>query len=723
MSEISGSVTRITFYNQENGYTVLRIKPTTLVPEEATRSDGLITAVGYLPSIGEGEHIKMGGKWTNHLTHGLQFEIATIEQTIPQTIEGLEKYLSSGLIHGVGPKIAKSIIDTFGLDSLNIIENHAEKLMLVPDIGRKRAQLIQASWQKQRQLKDVLIFLHGHGISTNLSLKIYQQYQNDSVKILNENPYQLVHDIKGIRFITADKIAKSLGLDPQHPTRIEAAIIFVLEDQSNHGHSYYPHAQLVSQASELIALSKETVEAGIDRLSVTEDVFVQIIDDNKVVYLRNYYFSELGIATKIHQLISAIPSYLADIPPALSEVSSELSDEQKKAILSALSQPVSIISGGPGTGKTTALRSLIQIARDAKKKIILVSPTGRAAKRLSEATDFPASTIHRLLGYSPHQGFAHNKENPLAVDLIVIDEVSMLDIVLANQLLRAIPNGAHVVLVGDVDQLPSVGAGDFLRDMINSKVVSVNLLTQIFRQEAGSEIIINSHLINQGKMPKFSSENRDFFKFPAETGTQAADWVIDLINNRIPKKFGYQPDQIQVIVPMYKGEAGIHALNLKLQQSINPASIEKGEIEFMGKIYRQGDKVMQTKNNYDKQVFNGDVGKIIYISKKDKELIVLFGKKKIDYIFDELDQILLAYAITVHKSQGAEFPVTIIVLIKEHYLMLQRNLLYTAVTRAKNLCILISNSQALQIAIRNDKISYRYSGLKHFLIKHTILKK
>ncbi|MCB2178649.1 ATP-dependent RecD-like DNA helicase [bacterium] len=715
MEKLSGSIERVTYYNEENGYSVLRLAPDE--PQGAAEDrQGLVTVTGNLPELAPGEYLRLHGEWIENPRYGKQFKVETIEQAYPATLYGVQRYLASGLLEGIGPKLAERIVDHFGVDTLEIIDQHPERLREVPDIGPKRVKIIVEAWEEQRQIKEIMIFLHGHGVTTNLALKIYKEYQDQALTVVQENPFQLARDIFGVGFKTADRIAQSLGLPVDHPTRIEAGILFALEEMVNEGHVFTPEGVLADRAIELLGIDRPQFTAGLERLSEAELVFLDqvpaSIDEPEAtlpaVYLAPYYFAEVGLARRLNDLADAFPPRLSDIPPMFTAISDQLSETQAEAVRTALRSPVSVLTGGPGTGKTTSLQALIAVVESAHKRFALASPTGRAAKRLSEATGKPASTLHRLLEYSPMEGFNRDADNPLDVDLLVVDEVSMLDVLLANSLLRALKPGTHLLLVGDVDQLPSVGAGDVLREIIASERVPVTRLTEIFRQAAGSEIIINAHRINQGEMPEFNGEAEDFFRFPADTPEQAADWVEDLVVNRIPAKFGIASQDIQVLVPMYRGPAGIHAINERLQNVLNPPGALKAEKKLFGTLYRPGDKVMQVRNDYDKQVFNGDIGRIESIN---QVLTVDFDGNQVEYALSEADQLTLAYAISVHKAQGSEFPAVVVPLLTHHYMMLQRNLLYTGITRARKLCVLVTNPRALAIAIKNNQVAERFSAL------------
>jgi exodeoxyribonuclease V alpha subunit len=740
METLSGSVERITFFNPENGYSVLRLRPErSKVP--GTNREGLVTVVGNLPELAPGEYLRLSGKWSNHPKHGRQFQVEICEQTLPVSVTGIRRYLGSGLIKGIGGRLAERIVDHFGEETLQVIEISPEKLVEVPDIGPKRSRQIVRAWEEQKQIKEIMLFLHGHGVSTNLAIKIYKHYGDSSLQIVESDPYRLARDIYGVGFKTADGIARTLGLPEDHPSRIEAGVIYALQEMSEDGHVYSPMGRLSQRAVELLGVSEALIPPAVKRLDDNGRVRTEVLPilDEEVgrepepseasppvsslgeesgiyggsaVYLTSLYYSEVGSAERLRAIAGAIPSRLSDISPAFVAFNSDLSPEQEDAVRVALSHPVSVLTGGPGTGKTTTVKALINAMESGQKRYALASPTGRAAKRLSEATGRPASTVHRLLGFSPREGFKYNADNPIPIDLLVVDEASMLDLPLANHLLKAIQPGTHLLLVGDVDQLPSVGPGDVLRDVIESGLAPVTRLSLIFRQAAGSHIVTNAHRINQGQMPFFPKESQDFFLFPVEKAEDAADWVQDIVCNRIPEKFHLEPRKdIQVLSPMYRGPAGVTALNERLQETLNPLSLKKPERTLFGVTYRVGDKVMQTQNDYEKEVYNGDIGNLTAIDPINHTLTVEIDTHRIAYDWSEADQLVLAYAISVHKSQGAEFPAVVMPLLTAHYMMLQRNLLYTAITRAKQLCVLVGNRRAIAIAVHNDKVSRRYTAL------------
>jgi exodeoxyribonuclease V alpha subunit len=736
MDSLSGAVERITFYNSENGYTVLRLRPDSqkdsrFTHKSALSSDDLATVVGNLPELSPGEHLRLQGQWDNHPKHGPQFKVEVCEQTLPSTVAGIQGYLGSGMIKGIGPHLAGRIVGRFKEDTFNVIELNPERLLEVPGIGADRRNRITAAWEEQKQIKEIMVFLHGHGVSTNLAVKIYKTYGDMALETVQKNPYQLERDIYGVGFKTADRIAQALGLPPEHPSRIEAGIVFALNETINEGHVYAPKELLAQRAIELLGVSEELIAPALERLSQDDRIRPEMIplkgrNDGKatqavnesqasygtpVIYLTPLYFGEKGVAERLRTLAKAKSSSKTPIQATFPD--GNLSEEQQTAVNMALAHPVSILTGGPGTGKTTCLKALITTLEAQHKKYALASPTGRAAKRLSEATGHPASTIHRLLDYSPMEGFKHNDENPLKLDFLVVDEASMLDLLLTHHLLKAVRPGTHVLFVGDVDQLPSVGAGDVLRNMISSGIAPVTRLNTIFRQAADSKIITNAHLINQGKFPVFSQDSGDFFLFPAEDAITAADWIIEIVTERIPQKFGFNPiHDIQVLAPIYRGPAGVIALNERLQEKLNPPASNKLEHRLYGTIFRLGDKVMQTQNNYDKDAYNGDIGFIHSMDLIEQTLTVDFDGRSAPYDWSEADQLALAYAVSVHKAQGSEFPVVVMPIVTQHYTMLQRNLLYTAITRARKLCVLAGSHRAISMAVRNNKVAHRFTALE-----------
>lgn len=742
MITIAGTVERITYHNQENGYTVLRLRPKFdgIQKFPGLNLEGLLTVVGNLPELSPGEIVEFNGEYNAHPKHGLQFKAETCEKIVPVTSSAIERYLGSGLIRGIGPKLAGRIVRVFKEKTLEIIENEPARLMEVPGIGEDRTSKIIHSWEEQQKVKEIMLFLHGHGVSSNLAIKIYKTYGDQSLEILQENPYQLEEDIYGVGFKTADRIAQDLGLPPEHPARIDAGVIYAINESINQGHVFILEKDLKQRTGELLEIPQDLISSALIRLtkknrikSDTEpasDLVVQRSTEDTVenrsengepiIYLTPFYQSERSVAEKIRMLIN---STTAPKQGQLIIYDDDLSGEQKNALQTALHSQVSVLTGGPGTGKTTCLKELIHFLESRNIKYAMASPTGRAAKRLSDATSRQASTIHRLLAYSPGKGYQYHKNHPLQINFLIIDEASMLDLLLAHHLFQALKPGTQVLFVGDVDQLPPVGAGNVLRDIIDSGEVPVSKLTKVYRQAENSNIITNAHRINNGKPFIFSENKRgDFFLFPAKNDQEAADWISDLVGSRIPEQFNLAPiNDIQVLSPMYRGLAGVDKLNERLQMNLNPESDRKSEVNLFGHIFRVGDKVMQVRNNYDKSVFNGDIGRISGINRIDQNLIIDFdGMDQVNYDFSEADELVLAYAVSVHKSQGSEFPAIVMPIITQHYVMLQRNLLYTAITRAQKLCVLVGNKKAIYIAINNNKITRRNSKLAQRILNFSI---
>jgi exodeoxyribonuclease V alpha subunit len=734
--EISGSVERITYYNEKNGYTVLRLKPDTrgMLPykyaTESTRfgRDALITVVGNLPELNPGEWVKMGGRWATHAKHGRQFQAEFCEQAKPASVEGIKRYLGSGLIRGIGPKMAERIVDKFGEQALDVIELEPGRLREVPGVGPKRIDGIVKAWDEQRAIKDVMLFLQSHGVSTNLAIKIYKKYGDESLAVVQNTPYRLVKDVYGVGFKTADQIAQALGLAHDDPGRIEAGVAYTLNRMADEGHVYVPQQELEPEAAQILGLEIEKIVAVIEALEQSELIKRETLSyeiasevtapstvrEEQAVYLTPYYFSEIGASERISKLIEHPTSRVGSFQSSafsLQPSGVELTEQQRAAVEMALTNKVTVLTGGPGTGKTTTLRALLDALDQKRRSYALASPTGRAAKRLAEATGRPAKTIHRLLEFKPGEGFGRNEDNPLDADMIVIDESSMLDLVLAYNLLKAVDLGSHLLLVGDVDQLPSVGAGDVLRDVIASGVAAEMRLETIFRQAAGSLIIRNAHRINQGHMPETPPDADDFFLFVKQEPDEAAELLVDIVHKRLPLKFGLNRfDDIQVLSPMYSGSTGVSNLNDLLQQALNPPG-RKPQRRLGGRVFRVGDKVMQTSNNYDKNVYNGDIGRITQMDIENQTMTVSVDGAPVVYDFLESDELVHAFAISVHKSQGSEYPCVVMPVMTQHYLLLQRNLLYTAVTRAKKLVVLVGTRRAIAIAIKNNKVADRHTAL------------
>ena len=727
---LRGTVERVTFYNAENGYTVLRLRPTRPVPGMAR--DGLVTVVGNLPEIAPGEHLELGGRWTNHPRYGRQFEATTYRQVLPATAKGIVRYLGSGLVRGIGPRLAERIVAVFGEQTLAVLEHAPERLREVPGIGAKRAARLKAAWEEQKHIRQIMLFLHEHGVTTGLAVKIYKTYGDRALEVVRTDPYRLAQDIHGVGFKTADKVSRALGLPEDHPSRLQAGLYYVLQRAADEGHTFLPREALLAQAAALLEQPQEALAEALQSLLarglvVAEEVplaaprlaaAARVQEEGEPyrgqgVYLPAFHTAEVGVAERLAELLTARSRLPRQALPPLPKT---LTEQQAQAVRMALQRPVSVLSGGPGTGKTTTVQALIRVLETWRVPYALAAPTGRAAQRLAEATGREAATLHRLLGYKPGQGFRFHPRTPLPVDFLVVDEASMLDTLLAYHTLGALRRGAHVLFVGDADQLPSVGAGDVLRALLRHPAVPAVRLETIFRQAADSLIITNAHRINRGQMPLFPKTSRDFFLFPAEDAQAAADWVLEVVTRRIPRRFGlYAPREVQVLAPMYRGPAGVHALNARLQAALNPPAANKAEKAIFGQVFRVGDWLMQTRNNYEYDVFNGDLGVLVAIDRVQQRLVVDFNGHRVAYDWAEADQLVLAYAISVHKAQGAEFPAVVVPVVTQHYMMLQRNLLYTAVSRARRLCVLVGQKKAIALAVKNERARQRHTALQHFL--------
>jgi exodeoxyribonuclease V alpha subunit len=705
MEYISGVVDRITYSNEETGFSVIKIK-------SGGFSD-LVTVVGNLAAVNVGAVLRLKGDWKYDSKYGKQFSAMDYRETVPATIAGIEKYLGSGLIKGIGPVFARKILKQFKENTLNVIEEHADDLIQVAGIGQKRVEMIKNAWQEQKEIKNVMLFLQSNGVSTTYAVKIYKTYGNESINTVKNNPYRLADDIWGIGFKTADKIAQELGFDKDSYERCRSGIIYVVNQLSDEGHCYAEKEQLVSEAVKTLELEESLINHTIDRMLGEKSV---ISEDGDAIYLPPFYYSEIGTAKRIQAILleknEVNPTQINRIIEEIEKESRITYDTiQLEAIRNAALSKFMVLTGGPGTGKTTTTLAIIKVFQKMGKKVLLAAPTGRAAKRMTETTGMEAKTIHRLLEFKPPEGYQKNANNPLECDVLIIDETSMVDIILMYNLLRAVTNKTVVILIGDVDQLPSVGAGNVLRDIIDSGVVPVVRLNRIFRQALGSAIITNAHRINKGEMPELrGNKNSNFFFIEEDDPQKIVEIIQNLCAKRLPEYYKVDPvDDIQVLCPMQRGDTGAQNLNALLQGSLNPSDIV---IKYRGMDYRLNDKVMQIKNNYDKNVFNGDIGKIVGIDLENKTLVIRFDGSGIDYDVTELDEITLAYAITIHKSQGSEYEIVVVLLTMQHYIMLQRNLLYTCITRAKKILVLIGSKKAIRIAVSNDKIQYRNTMLK-----------
>lgn len=698
-------VERITYQNPENGYSVLKVK--------VKGYNDLVTLVGNLLEVPVGSVLLCRGEWKVDKRYGSQFVAATWEETMPATVYGIEKYLGSGLVKGIGPRFARAIVQRFGTETIDIIETEIERLYEVPNIGRKRVAKIRESWEKQKDIKNVMLFLQGYGVSTAYAAKIYREYGKESIDKVKENPYRLADDIWGIGFKTADGIAAKMGYEKEDPRRCRSGILYTLGQLSDEGHVYAGEEQLVKTAGQLLEAGETAIRDTLAGMLQAEDLIL----DKDAIYLPPFYHAECGTSRRLRDLAESTGRSLFDglfDPSSLTaETGIEYDEVQLAAIRQAVTSKVMVLTGGPGTGKTTTTQGIIAALKKAGLRVLLAAPTGRAAKRMSEATGMEAKTIHRLLEYNPQDGYKRNDENPLEGDALIVDECSMIDILLMNNLLKAVPVGMRLVFVGDIDQLPSVGAGNVLRDIIDSQRIPVVRLVRIFRQAQKSRIVMNAHTINQGRFPDTSNgRDTDFFFMREDDPERAAETIVRLVKERLPRAYRESPDRIQVLTPMQRGVVGAANLNLLLQQALNPSGPSLGR---GGYTYRQGDRVMQLRNNYDKDVFNGDLGYIREVDTEDRMLTVDFDGKKVEYDVTELDELTLAYATTIHKAQGSEYPIVVMPVLMTHFVMLQRNLIYTGITRAKKICVLIGAMKALAYAVRNVSVLKRNTSLRERL--------
>jgi exodeoxyribonuclease V alpha subunit len=713
--QLSGTVERVTFHSDDSGFCVLRVK--------VKGHKDFVTVTGTTASVSPGEYIDSQGIWVNDHTYGLQFKSSRLTVVPPSTLEGIEKYLGSGMIKGIGPHFAEKLVKAFGEKVFDVIEETPEKMREVPGIGEKRKNCVVKAWAEQKVIREIMVFLQSYGVGTSRAVRIFKTYGSEAISKVSENPYRLALDITGIGFKTADTIAQRLGIPPTSLIRAQAGVRHALQELSAEGHCAYPLDELVILTSKLLeipdVLSTSGLKAEIENGNLIQEEF----EGRAIIYLAGLHKSETGIAAKLFQLAEGkCPWGFIDANKAIPWVEEQnhiqLSGSQKNAVIQALSSKVLVITGGPGVGKTTLVNSILKILRAKKLDVLLCAPTGRAAKRLYESTGLEAKTIHRLLEFDGKMGgFKRTKENPLVADLIVVDEASMIDVVLMHQLLRAIPDSSGLLLVGDIDQLPSVGPGSCLSDIIESETVPTVRLTEIFRQAATSKIIVNAHRINEGKMPEHNDNEdalSDFYFIPSETPEEIAENLMEVVCERIPKRFGLDPVRdVQVLTPMNRGGLGARALNVELQKRLNKGVGDR--IEKFGSTYGVGDKVIQTVNNYDKEVFNGDIGNISKIDLEDGLLTIDFDGRAVEYEINELDEVFLAYATSIHKSQGSEYPAVVIPLATQHYMMLERNLIYTGITRGKKLVVIIGQPKALAIAVKNKKATTRISFLNYRL--------
>lgn len=750
MIKIRCVVEHITYQNPENGYSVMKVK--------VKSYNDLVTLVGNLLDVPVGSVLLCEGDWKVDKRYGNQFVAETWEEVMPATLYGIEKYLGSGLVKGIGPKYAQLIVGKFGLETIEVIESDIERLHEVPGIGKKRVEKIRESWQKQKEIKNVMLFLQSYGVSTAYAAKIFRQYGKESIEKVKENPYRLADDIWGIGFKTADSIANKMGYEKNDLRRCRSGILYTLSQLSNEGHVYANEEQLATWAKELLEADEEPINQAMADMIATKDIIL----DQEAIYLPPFYHAECGSADRLLALLehsensamktatgeqgenvlthnSANDATLLSTPSATtSEIHTPVGQSDKKvtkdlfdnvavtknnkieydeiqlaAIRQAMISKVMVLTGGPGTGKTTTTQGIIASLQTTGMKILLAAPTGRAAKRMSEATGMEAKTIHRLLEFNPKDGYKRNNENPLDGDALIVDECSMIDILLMYNLLKAIPTHMRLILVGDVDQLPSVGAGNVLRDIIDSGQIPVVRLTRIFRQAQSSRIVMNAHAVNQGRYPDTSNgKDSDFFFMPVEDAEQVSGTIVRLVKDRLPKAYNMPVANIQVLTPMQRGGVGATHLNIALQEALNTSKVG---INRGGFSFKKGDRVMQIRNNYDKEVFNGDLGYVEEVDMEERTLIADFDGKVVEYEASELDELTLAYATTIHKSQGSEYPIVIMPVLMSHYVMLQRNLIYTGITRAKKICIIVGTAKALAYAIRNMTVLKRNTKLKERL--------
>lgn len=705
MQKLRCVVERITYQNPENGYSVMKVK--------VKDYSDLVTLVGNLLEVPVGSVLLCEGDWKIDKRYGNQFVAQSWEEVMPATLYGIEKYLGSGLVKGIGPKYAKLIVTQFGLDTIDIIETDIKRLYEVPGIGKKRVEKIRESWEKQKDIKNVMLFLQGYGVSTAYAAKIYRQYGKESIDTVKSNPYKLADDIWGIGFKTADGIANKMDYENNDPRRCKSGINYTLSELADEGHVYAEEEQLIKSAKELLLADEEPIRNAMAEMVQAEELKT----DGDAIYLPPFYYAEVGTANRLLALLENKATNLFAKPFNIEEISKstgiEYDEVQIQAIKQAVDSKVMVLTGGPGTGKTTTTQGIIAALKNMGLKILLAAPTGRASKRMSEATGMEAKTIHRLLEYNPKDGYKRNDENPLEGEALIVDECSMIDIVLMNNLMKAIPTSMRLVLVGDIDQLPSVGAGNVLRDIIDSERIPVIRLTRIFRQAQSSRIVMSAHAINQGRFPDTSNgKETDFFFMQMEEPETVAENIVKLVKERLPKAYKQPISNIQVLTPMQRGVVGASNLNISLQAALNPSQLA---LNRGGYSFKLNDRVMQLRNNYDKEVFNGDLGYVSQVNMEDRTLQVDFDGKLVEYEVSELDELTLAYATTIHKSQGSEYPIVVMPVLMTHYVMLQRNLIYTGITRAKKICILLGTKKALSYAIRNMSVLKRNTKLKERL--------
>jgi len=708
---LSGSVERVTFHSEESGFCVLKVK--------VKGQRDLITVVGSSAAVSPGEYVDCTGVWNTDREYGLQFKADQLRIVMPSTLEGIEKYLGSGLIKGIGPYFAKRLVQAFGTQVFDIIETEPERLTELPGIGSFRRDKVVKAWQDQKVIREIIVFLQSHGIGTARAVRIYKTYGQRSIEKVRENPYRLALDIRGIGFKTADALAERLGIARDSMMRAQAGVRHLLQEMSGNGHCAMQTEKLITDTAELLTIPVETIEKAVAAEQKEGRLILEEIEGKPSIFLAGFYRAEVGVTEHIKRLLQS-ESWRPDIdlekaiPWVEDKTKLQLSLTQQQALRLALQNKVAIITGGPGVGKTTLVNSILKIIRAKTRHIVLCAPTGRAAKRLSDSTGLEAKTLHRLLEFDPQNyGFKRNESCPLEADLVVVDEMSMVDLMMMQNLLKAIPDSASLLMIGDVDQLPSVGPGAVLSNLIESNQIPTVRLTEIFRQAKTSKIVVNAHRINEGKLPKYkeaATALSDFYFIPAETPELIHEKLMQVVTERIPVRFKLDPvRQIQVLVPMNRGGLGVRALNIDLQKQLNPNG--KNPVSRFGCRYAMGDKVIQTVNNYQKEVFNGDIGFITNIDEEQSVLEILFEGRLVEYEFDELDELSLAYATTIHKAQGSEYPAVVIPISTQHYTLLERNLLYTGVTRGKSLVVIIGQLRALGMAVRTIRSTKRITNL------------
>lgn len=720
LAEISGSIEKIIYKDGDSGFSVISVK---VSPRES------ITAAGVLADIFQGETITLHGTWTNHPKFGRQLTVKEYATKVPATTSGIQKYLSSGLIKGIGPKFAEKLVQTFGEKTLEIIDNNPALLSSVPGVGPKRAEAIRQAWIDQKEISNVMLFLRSKDVSTAFAVKIFKTYGNQAINIISRNPYRLIDDVWGVGFKSADQIALKLGLAPHSPDRVKAGFIHAINEASGLGHLYLQLEAAKKQTLELLQLESHIDTSALLKQALTElysDEKIKLIShqDQHFITLPQNYYAERGVAKKIKTLIATPPAKMdIDLQKLYNQLrlpdsrGIELNEDQQRGIMACFQNKITIITGGPGTGKTTLVKKLLELLDQCHVTIRLAAPTGRAAKRMFEGTGRSTETIHRLLEFMPGTvGFNRNEQNALALDYLIVDEASMIDTFLMHALLKAMPQRGHLIMLGDVDQLPSVGAGNVLHDLIDSGVCTVVRLTHIFRQAQDSLIIVNAHRVNRGEFPTTSLPNakNDFIYISKDAPEELMGTLHMLYKKRLPM-LGIKPEDAMVLAPMNRGTAGNTRINQELQEILNPAKPGSVEIQRFGQLYRVNDRVMQIRNNYEKFVFNGDIGTITQIDEEEQKVTITFGERELDYEFTELNEVTLAYAISIHKSQGSEFGAVIIPIFTQHFVLLQRNLIYTAITRAKRLCILVGQGRAIAMGIKNNKSFKRNTFLKEFL--------